>query len=205
MQGDQGSSSSISAQIFQQNQKARWPSGLRRRFKAPFRNGVGSNPTLVTLLFFSFFFFLISNSMAPRAQLPEEKPRATSKWKPKRKPKNCENVTTLPCQTALRSRPVVSARDRPSSGGCHSPRDTNATKPLPQARTPSNSRLKNKKIKNKKVLIAGPLRYRARSPLLASSIARAKERERERESFSESLAVLGEYYFSFKVGAKTSQ
>jgi len=124
--------------------------------------------------------------MAPRAQLPEEKPRATSKWKPKRKPKNCENVTTLPCQTALRSRPVVSARDRPSSRGCHSPRDPNATKPLPQARTPSNSRLKNKKIKNKKVLIAGPLRYRARSPLLASSIARAKERER----FSKSLAVL---------------
>ena len=29
----------------------RWPSGLRRRFKAPVRKGVGSNPTLIIYFF----------------------------------------------------------------------------------------------------------------------------------------------------------
>ena len=29
-----------------------WPSGLRRRFKAPVRKGVGSNPTAARRLFF---------------------------------------------------------------------------------------------------------------------------------------------------------
>ena len=41
--------------------RARWPSGLRRWFKAPVRKGKGSNPFLVTIFFFFlqyFFFFL---------------------------------------------------------------------------------------------------------------------------------------------------
>ena len=43
--------------------RARWPSGLRRWFKAPVRKGKGSNPFLVTIFFFSsvLFFSFISS------------------------------------------------------------------------------------------------------------------------------------------------
>ncbi|EFJ47734.1 hypothetical protein VOLCADRAFT_61190, partial [Volvox carteri f. nagariensis] len=56
-----------------------WPSGLRRRIKAPIRKGAGSNPARITIVFSKRqCLYILRSALAIPQQLVADRPESVS-------------------------------------------------------------------------------------------------------------------------------